>query len=201
MGHGDHCALRGRSPGWLRLLAAAEPPSARRQRAKPPAAPPARLPWHSSPCHSPRRSCVNGSGAEPAGGAAAAAAGCAEPRDGHCRRQRGGRGRRPCGHLPAVPFPYPGLAGAAGAQELARQRCRHTARREQRRRERRRSKSAAAHLQGEGGRLVAHVAADDVALDGKHPALRLHGCAARACPRRAEVAAPGAGAGGGARAA
>lgn len=57
-------------------------------------------------------------------------------------------------------------------------------------RRRRRSRPRPAHLQGEGGRLVTHVAADDVALDGEHPALALllHGCTAR--PRRAEVAAP-----------
>lgn len=91
-----------------------------RSPANPRAAPRLALRWHSSPCHSPGRSCVNGSGAEPPAGAAAAAAGCAEPRDGHCRRHRGGRGGRPCGHFPAVPLPYPGLAGAAWAPELAR---------------------------------------------------------------------------------
>lgn len=67
-------------------------------------------------------------------------------------------------------------------------------------------RAALTHLQGKGGRLVAHVAAHDVALDGQHPALalRLHDCSSAASPRWADAAtAPGAAeaaAGGGARA-
>lgn len=197
-GHRGDPALR----GWMRLLAAAGPPSARsrrrqraRSRANPPepAAPPARPPLP-SPLTAP-------------GGAAFTGAARSRPEaQGRALPPAPGRaGSAPsAGISPQRPDLTPARQEPPGARRAAlpshrppgaEQRRRERSWR-RRRRWRRRSRSAPAHLQGEGGRLVAHVAADDVALDGEHPALGLHGCAARACPRRA---GPGRGGGAGSR--